>query len=311
MKAQASQPTAVIGTGRLARALLPLLSPAGFPVAAVAGRSLPAARRLARGLPGARAVTDPATAVRAGGLVLLAVPDAAIADLAGQLGACSGISWRGRVVLHHAGSLGLEPLDPLRRRGASVGLLHPLQCLGRPEIAAAALRGSRARIEGTPKARLLAIRLARALGLVPLPLRRGLSAADRSAYHAAAALLSNDVVALLDLGADLLVSIGLRRAEAMAALAPLAHGTLAQVEESGLEAALTGPVARGDVKTLQAHLRALRARSTAAEAVHRLLSKRLLRLVAASAAPPRSRARKEMAALLGGRPAGRRRGATV
>jgi predicted short-subunit dehydrogenase-like oxidoreductase (DUF2520 family) len=306
-----SQTTAVIGTGRLARTLIPLLSPAGFPVAAVSGRRLALARRVARQLPRVRTGTDPAAAASAAGLVLLAVPDAAIAGLAADLGAVPGISWRGKVILHHAGSLGLEPLEPLRRRGASVGLLHPLQCLGRPDLASAVLRGSRARIEGTPKARALALRLARALGLVPLPLRRGLSAADRSAYHAAAALLSNDVVALLDLGADLLVSIGLTRRAAVAALGPLARGTLAQAEGGGTGAALTGPVVRGDLKTLQAHLGVLRSRSRTAEAAHRLLSRRLLELAAASSAPPEPSSRREIADALRGRSAGRRGGATV
>jgi predicted short-subunit dehydrogenase-like oxidoreductase (DUF2520 family) len=249
-------PTAVIGAGRLARALLPLLGPAGHPVVAVAD--------------GRRARAADVGAAR---LVLLAVPDRAIAEVAARL-ARRAIDWRGRVVLHHAGALGLSPLAALARRGAGVGVLHPLQCLGTDAAAAADLvRGSRARIEGDRAGRAAAARLARGLGLVVLPIDP--TPASRAAYHAAAALASNDLVALLDLAAELLVSAGVSRHAARRALLPLARGTLCQLEAADLAGALTGPAARGDVPTLRAHLERLAQGSPEGAEVHRLLSGRL------------------------------------
>jgi predicted short-subunit dehydrogenase-like oxidoreductase (DUF2520 family) len=283
-----------VGKGRLARAFGPHLAAAGYPVVNVSGR-----------------VADPAALAGEAQLVLLAVPDAALAKVAETLAAGTTFSWRGRAVLHHAGALGPDVLDPLRRRGASVGLLHPLQCLGESRLAAELLPGSRARIEGTPKARRLAERLARDLGLTPLPLRGRLSAADRRAYHAAAALLSNDLVALLGLGAGLLESLGLDREAAIGALVPLARGTLEQAARGGVAAALSGPVVRGDADALQGHLRTLARRAPRAEPIHRALSAELLRLSVVESGSPSPAERRRLRRVLAGRPAGRRRGPTV
>jgi predicted short-subunit dehydrogenase-like oxidoreductase (DUF2520 family) len=272
-------PTAVIGAGRLARALLPSLHSAGYAVVAVASRRIASARRACRLAPGAAATTDAAAAAAEARLLLVAVPDREILAVAEDLSRRSQTPWRQTVVLHHAGALGIEPLAPLRRKGAHVGLLHPLQCLGDSKLSATLLAGSRARIEGNDKARAAARRLAHALGLKPLRLAGELSAEQRRIYHAAAALLSNDLTALLALGSDLLRSIGLGERDALAALGPLARGTIAQAESRGLGAALTGPVVRGDIETVAMHLRALARRSRTGEAVHRALSRRLLLLV--------------------------------
>jgi predicted short-subunit dehydrogenase-like oxidoreductase (DUF2520 family) len=290
--------TALFGAGRLARALLPHLASAGYPVVAVCDRRLAAARGAARAVPGARATTDPLRAARDAELLLLAVPDTELAALALLLADAPGIGWRGRTVLHHAGALGPESLAPLKRRGASVGLLHPLQCLGSTRLAAELLPGSHARIEGTPKARRLALRLAREVGLIPLRTSGRLTPGDRTAYHAAASLLSNDVVALLGLGAALLESIGIDRSSAVAALASLVRGTVVQAGHGGLAAALSGPVVRGDAAALSAHLKALSRRSAAAAETHRLLSRALLGVAESEGTPPAPAARRALRAAL-------------
>ena len=291
---------AVIGAGRLARSMLARLGPAGYPVLSVASTRLATARSAVRGLRRARATTSLRRAVEPAELILLAVPDRSIRGVAEKLAAIGSVDWSSRIVLHHAGALGLAPLTALHAVGASVGLLHPLQCLGSSDRAAAVLPGSRARIEGDRRARTAASRLARALGLVPLPLRE-LSAADRTAYHAAASLLSNDLLALLSLGVDLLMSIGLTRRVAIEALLALSRGTLSQVEGGDLSAALTGPVARGDIATLKAHLERLAQGHAEDPEIHRLLSLRLTRLAAEQEGPHAARAIRR---LLAGRESG-------
>jgi predicted short-subunit dehydrogenase-like oxidoreductase (DUF2520 family) len=179
--------------------------------------------------------------------------------------------------LHHAGALGPEALEALRAAGAGVGLLHPLQSLGVPELAAEVLPGSRARIEGDRRGRAAARRLARGLGLVVLPLD-SMSPRDRTAYHAAAAVASNDLLALMAIGAGLLESIGLGSRQALNALIPLARGTLRQLDRSGIGGPLTGPASRGDVATLRAHLDRLADGTPEEREIHRLLSLRLARL---------------------------------
>jgi len=303
---------ACIGAGRLARAVLPRLAAAGWPIVAVHDVERGKARALCRNLPGAAQVAQPGAAARKGRLLLLAVPDREIAPLATTLAGCAEVEWPERAVLHHAGALGLEPLDSLTHAGAAVGLLHPLQCLGLGRAAGELLRGSRARVEGRGCALTLARRAARDLGLVPLRFPRALSAEDRAAYHTAAALLSNDLVALLSVGAHLLESCGLGRREAIAALVPLARGTLAQTETTrGLGPALTGPVVRGDVDVVAAHLERLSRLLPDAAGIHRGLSRHLLRLAECSGLAADAAAVRRLRRLLGERRAGRGGDSTV
>jgi predicted short-subunit dehydrogenase-like oxidoreductase (DUF2520 family) len=312
MSSKLRPPVACIGAGRLARVVLPSLAAAGWPIVAVAASRRSTSRRLCRVLPGARAVARPGKAAQDAGLLLLAVPDREIAPLAVTLAEQEKIDWSERVVLHHAGSLGLEPLAPLARAGAAVGVLHPLQCLGHPRQARKLLPGSRARLEGRGRALSLARRVARDLGLIPLRFARPLSATDRAAYHTAAALLSNDLVAQLSLGVQMLETCGLDRPDAIAALAGLARGTLAQTETAGgLDSALTGPVVRGDVDVVAAHLEQLARQSPDAAEIHRLLSRRLLWLAEQAGSAPDPPTLRRLRRLLRRPAAGRRRTTTV
>jgi predicted short-subunit dehydrogenase-like oxidoreductase (DUF2520 family) len=232
--------------------------------------------------------------------VLLAVPDREIAPTARRLAALRSVDWSRRVVLHHAGARGPGELDALAASGAAVGLLHPFQCLGGPRQAAQVLPGSRARIEGDAPARRAAASLARALGLRPLAFDRPLADRDRTAYHAAASLMSNDLLALLAIATDLLASAGIARRAAVDALIALARGTLTQIQAEGPAGALTGPVSRGDVSTLEAHLRRLGPGGDGR--IHRLLSARLARLALEHG---ERRAARSLRRLLGGPRRGR------
>ena len=256
---------ALVGAGRLARALAPHLVKAGYGplhVLSPGGRS---ARALVRGRRGMAAASLTAPLPEDVRLVLLAVPDDRIAEAAGAL-AASTRSWRNRVALHTAGALPAAPLAPLRRRGASVGVLHPLRVFGTADRARSA--GTLCRVEGDPRARRLATRLARDLGWVPL------SVADPALYHAAASLAANDVVALLDVAVAAMVRAGVPRTRAVAGVLSLAEGALAQARAGGIPAALTGPAARGDRRTVRRQMRALRG-FTYASIAHAALSMHL------------------------------------
>jgi predicted short-subunit dehydrogenase-like oxidoreductase (DUF2520 family) len=298
---------AIVGTGRLATALADGLTLARWPVTVVAGRRRAGIRKLRRIATGASGTTSVVRAAQDARVILLAVADRAIASVAREL-AAGKTAVDGRVVLHHAGALGPEPLEPLRSRGASVGVLHPLQAVGSGERPGRSLRGAWARIEGDPPAVEAAIGLSRALGMHPLPLPLAMEPRDRVAYHAAASIVSNDVVGLFALAVELIRSLGPSRGEAVDALLPLASGALARVAESGVEEAMTGPVARGDSETLGAHLEELARRHPEAEQIHRALSRVLLRLRprAPRAETDDDRLRRLLDARAGGRPRGPR-----
>jgi len=172
-------------------------------------------------------------------VVLLAVPDAAIADA----GAAITV---GPLVGHCAGAIGLAVLAPHESFG-----LHPLMTVTR---AGAAFRGAGAAIAGsTPQALALARRLATELGMHAVEI----SDADRPAYHAAASIASNFLVTLEDAAERLLATTGADRR----ILVPLVRASMENWAALGGRTAITGPIARGDEATVARQRAAVAQRS--------------------------------------------------
>lgn len=222
---------AVIGYGRLAKALVPALRGAGEAV--VVGRRSPGDGAL----PAAEAAAQ-------ADWVWLTVPDDAIAATA------AGLPWRaGQLALHCSGA---TPLAALAPAPAAAGF-HPLKLLAGD----AGLAGAHVGIEaGT--AHLPALQaLAHALGLVPLALPSPMDAQARAAYHAAANLAASGVLGVLAEAGALWSAAGLNADAALPALLPLARGALDTAAARGLAGAVSGPVARGDAGVLARHLAAL------------------------------------------------------
>jgi len=185
-------------------------------------------------------------------VILLAVPDDAIADVACGL-AAAGLVKPGQTVLHLSGALGRDVLAPLAPSGAALGSLHPLQSLSDPATAPQRLSGAVAAVEGDERAVVVATALARGLGMEPVTI----PAASKPTYHAAAVFAANFLVTLAATSQRLFVRAGLPPDGATRALVALMQGTLDNVRAAGPAAALTGPVARGDVDTIRKHLAAL------------------------------------------------------
>lgn len=281
---------ALIGTGHLASALAPAMKQAGIQLVAVVARSRRSAALFRRRHPALAKVTGTELPDEAD-LLLLAVPDREITSTARRL-VRSGGRPHG-VALHHAGGLGPQALEPLQVNGTATGVLHPLQVLG--AAGPGLLRGSYVRIDGVPRARTAAHWLADRLGMTPLKFRRRPDPRALAAYHAGAALASNDLVGLISLGADLLTASGIGRGQALDATAALAEGAIRNLREGGVRGAVTGPVARGDGATVSAHLDRLAELSPEAREIHRLLSRRILELVGRDGGPER----KKMERILG------------
>lgn len=169
-------------------------------------------------------------------LILLCVPDAAVASVAAELPRVSA------VVGHVSGSLTLEVLGPHERRAS----IHPLVSLPAPALGAARLRaGATFAIAGDP----IAAELVAALGGVVIEV----ADEHRAAYHAAACVASNHLVGLLGQAERIARAAGVP----LAAFEQLVRGTVDNVFELGPAAALTGPAARGDLTTLERHRRVL------------------------------------------------------
>jgi predicted short-subunit dehydrogenase-like oxidoreductase (DUF2520 family) len=181
------------------------------------------------------------------GLVLLCVPDGAISEVAREFEP-------GPWIAHVSGATPLSALDPHRRRFS----LHPLQTFTRargPEQ----LDGAYAAVTAeSAEARTVAVELAEVLGLRPFDLADD----QRALYHAGAAMASNFVVTLRRVAGRLVEDAG----APPEALDPLMRRTI----ENGFE--LTGPIARGDWDTVEAHVRAIRSRRPEYERVYSALA---------------------------------------
>jgi predicted short-subunit dehydrogenase-like oxidoreductase (DUF2520 family) len=242
--------TGIAGTGRLAQALGRLLADAGEPVAVIGGRDEASTRRAAAFVSSSvRPVTMAELPARAD-RILVAVSDDAIAEVAAVL-ARSGM--RSGIALHTSGAHGPELLAPLRAAEVSCGVLHPLQTVPSPERGAAALRGAAFGVGGDADALEWAEEIVRLLGGRALHV----SADGFAAYHAGAVMASNAVVAALDAAVVLMGAAGVDRRAALDAVGPLCLASARNTIDLGPEAALTGPVQRGDARTVAAHAAAL------------------------------------------------------
>lgn len=250
-------PVAVVGAGAVGAPLARRLAARDYPVRAVLDRTAATARALADQV-GADVGTDEAVALPSDvRLVLICVPDDAIADVAETL-ATVNHPWARTVVGHTSGASRAEVLAPLAERGALPFSFHPLQTFT-AETAPEVFEGMTVAVEGTPDAVAVGMELARGIGARPMEL----SAAEKARYHCAAALASNGFAALMGVVQELVSGMKFEEhtdgtsAPAAAVFAPLVEQTWANLKEAPAEQVLTGPVARGDQATVAMHMEAL------------------------------------------------------
>ncbi len=242
---------AIIGPGRVGTLLAVALSRAGHRVTAVAGGTSAARQRVGELVAGVR--TDEGVVAAAGSaeLVMITVPDVAIEAVATDL-AVSGVVGEGRRVVHLAGSRGLEPLHRVALAGAGIAACHPAMTVPSGSTDPDRLVGVAWAVTASTADRGWASELVQDLGGDPY-----LVPADaRALYHAGLAVGSNAVGAAVATARRLLLAARVERPEAF--LAPLIGASVSNVLAEGATA-LTGPIARGDVATVETHLAAIAA----------------------------------------------------
>src|SRR5712692_1776632 len=243
---------AIIGGGRVGRALGRRLRELHWNIGAVVTNSESTARRAVRFIAGGRAHGQLSRQVLAARTILITVPDAAVISVAQELARIGGEELRGKIILHTSGAMSSSALDDARRCGAATASMHPLQTF--TGVGVPPLDGKIFAIEGDAKAVRVARQIARALGGTPVHV----DGAHKPLYHAAAAMAAGHVLAVVETATEILISIGMRRREAVRALLPLTRQTLENFERLGPRAAWTGPLARGDYGVIAAHKEALR-----------------------------------------------------
>jgi len=270
----------VVGAGRVGTALGSALTRKGWELAAIVDRDAAAARESRKIIGRGRATTDLRRAARGAQALFICVPDDAIEAVAGRL-ARADSGWRGRLVFHTSGLVSSAALGALRARGASVASLHPVQAFPGKRGGARLFSGIYWGLEGDKAAVSAGRGIVKALGGRSFILLEK----NKPMYHAACSLASTAFISLEGAAAALLEEAGVRRNLASAILLPLVQGTLQNVKELGLKNALTGPLVRGDVRTVRKHLEVLRSRPLYLE-IYKSLGRQALGFVCGGKVPP-------------------------
>ena len=236
----------VIGTGHVGAVLGAALARAGHRVVAASGSSPTSRERAEALLPGVPLV-PPAEVARRCGLLLLCVPDDALAGLVLDL---ADDVRPGQIVVHVSGAHGLAVLEPLADRGVLPLALHPVLPFTGTALDLDRLAGASFGVTAPEPLRPVGEALVLETGGEPV----WVADAVRPLWHAALAHGANHLVALVAQSADLLRGAGVE--DPAAVLGPLLGAALDGALRRG-DAALTGPVARGDAGTVRAHLEAL------------------------------------------------------
>ena len=240
----------VVGAGRVGAVLAAALRDAGHEIVAAAGESDASRGRIASLLPGTP-VVKPSEAARAADLLLLTVPDDMLPNVVAMLSASGAIS-EGQYVVHTSGTHGLAVLAEAAAVGARPIALHPAMTFTGTEVDLPRLRDAVFGVTADEAERTVTEQLVADLG------GRSMWVAEdkRTLYHAGLAHGANHLVTLVTQAMEMLSAAG---ADVPAdTLRPLLNAALDNALAQG-DAALTGPIVRGDVETVRAHLVEIRA----------------------------------------------------
>ena len=254
----------IIGPGRVGAALGVALTRAGHEVVAVAAVSDASVRRAREHFPAA-SLTEPAGVAEAADLVLLTVPDDALAGLVSGLAAI-GAPVQGRLLAHTSGRYGITVLDPATRQGALPLALHPVMTFTGRSDDLQRMRGISYGVTAPDQLRPVSEVLVIEMDGEPV----FIAEEHRGLYHAALASAANHLVTLVTEACDLLQMAGAANPARM--LSPLLFAALDNALRLG-DAGLTGPVARGDAGTVAGHLAVLRDTAPEALAVYVALAR--------------------------------------
>jgi predicted short-subunit dehydrogenase-like oxidoreductase (DUF2520 family) len=260
----------IIGTGRLGTTLAVALAGQGYTIRSLVARRSQSARKAASLLDAdvqVMAAKQMRTLIDAD-LYLITVPDDQIAWVARELSEIDAD--RKMTALHTSGALSSDVLAPLREKGWHTGSIHPLMSVS--AVHDASLRGAFWSVEGDRSALRLGKEIVRDLGGKSFSIR----SEDKSLYHAAAVMVSGNLVALFDVALEMLGECGLDRKTARAILSPLIASTVRNLETKTPEESLTGTFSRGDVATVKLHLDAIKDREI--RNLYRILGRRSLGL---------------------------------
>lgn len=238
----------IIGAGVVGTAVGVILSSKGYEITGVYDIE-PESTKLLCERTAAKSCKTPFEVSRSAEILFITTSDTAIREAVEGI-AREGGFFHNQLVIHMSGALTSEVLLPARENGALTVSIHPMQSFANADRAISNLPGSVFSIEGDKEAHEISAELVK-------DLEGDYFVIDKKAkplYHAGACVVSNYLVTLIDIGLQLLESIGIPRQQALPAMLPLINGTVRNIEKIGIPKALTGPIARGDLLTVLKHL---------------------------------------------------------
>jgi predicted short-subunit dehydrogenase-like oxidoreductase (DUF2520 family) len=241
----------IIGAGRLGTALAIALERQGYPIETLVGLHSSKTRKSAELLDAQPRVlaAKEIEKIALSEITIIATPDDQIAPVTEKLAHVQRYS----TVFHLSGALSSEVLIKLKERGWQTGSIHPLVSVSDPMSGAEQFSGAYWCVEGSRRAVQIGKTLVKDLGGTAF----SIAAKDKPLYHAAAVMSAGNVVALFDVAIEMLTRCGLKPLEAKRVLLPLLDSTVANLNRTTSERALTGTFARGDLATVDQHLQAL------------------------------------------------------
>ncbi len=234
----------IIGTGRMALALLTSLAHSGYHVSTVAGRNSSKLSKFKIQF-NIEAVKLDSNFSTEADVVFLAVSDDAISDVAAILDSSDG-----NILAHTSGAQDVDVLQDAEEKGWKIASFHPLQTIpedAEPEI----FRDVYISLCGDTEACLVLSKIAKSIGAHPYDV----SSAEKQKLHVAAVLTSNYMAALVKAAETLLDNPTIKTEQL---LGPLMEKSLREILDKGPDKALTGPISRGDIKTIDKHLQIIK-----------------------------------------------------
>ncbi len=247
----------VIGAGKLGRTLARLFSDAGLvTMGAIYNRKIESSRSAQTFIGAGRVISHiEELADQPAELWMIATPDDAIRDCAEQLATLKtkDWDWKNTTIFHGSGLKTALELAALQNLGSSVASAHPAHSFASPQRSLSNFSATVCTLEGDDSAITVLDGLFSGIG----GLTTTLQPEAKALYHAATVMASNYLIALIGASETLLEKAGIDNALASAILSPLMRQSLENGLTVGAANALTGPLARGDIETLQAHLAAI------------------------------------------------------
>lgn len=240
-----------IGAGKVGMALGLYLLKNGFNITGYYSRSVASAKKAAL-LTSCRAYKTLEDLPRDSDLIFITVNDDQIERVDKDLAATTSINKR-HIIAHTSGAHGSDLLKELKGVGCSVYSIHPLQSFSEPERTVIQLDTTVFTLEGDNNK----LEIIKNIFIKTHNRYFVINKELKPLYHAGACIASNYLVTLMNFAFDYFEEAGINRKDIFTAIAPLIYGTLDNISNIGTIQALTGPLVRKDVKTIDSHIQTI------------------------------------------------------